>query len=140
MMPLRAPSLEGRSPFQDSCSSLAAAADTVPHWWSMLSSDARTERTAAAHKAWDMVWFVHGLSFNLIDSQLFRQAIAAIKQCPTFVPCCRQTLAGSHLQAREADANEFKEARLNAGKRYGFLFTTDGWKNKKRRNVSAAPR
>lgn len=110
-----------------------AAADTLPQWWSMLSSDARAERTAAANKAWDLFWFVHGISFNLIDSRLFKQALAASKQCPSFVPCCRQTLAGSHLRARDADANEFKEGRLHAGKRYGFLFTSDGWKNKKRR-------
>ena len=112
---------------------IAAAIDTVPHWWGMMSGDERALRTANAHKAWDLVFFVHGLSFALIDSRLLKEAIQAIKRCPTFELCCRQTLAGSHLDARDEDANAFKAERLRVGIKYGFLFTSDGWKSTKRK-------
>ena len=105
----------------------------VPLAWSMLPRQRRDESVAACNKAWDMFWFVHGLSFNLIDSPLFRAAILATKQCPAYKPCCRQTLSTSHLDARNEDANFYKESRLNSGRLFGFLVTSDGWRNSKRR-------
>ena len=67
---------------------------------------------AAADKAVDMLWFVHGLAFNLINSPLFRDAVEKIKVAPAYKPCHRTTLSTSHLAARNADANEFKIKRL----------------------------
>ena len=76
---------------------------------------------AAAHKAVDLLWFVHGLSFNFIGSPLFCDAVAKIKAAPCYKPCHRTTLSTSHLAARNADADEFKIKRLQHGKQYGFL-------------------
>jgi hypothetical protein len=109
-------------------------AGSIPMWFSMLPKAEQALREAAAHKVWDMFWFVHGLSFNLIEADLFTKAIAATKLCPTFTPCVRQTLAGSHLRARNEDANVFKAKRLKVGMLYGFLYTTDGWRNKRKRS------
>ena len=103
-------------------------------WYMLLSKEERNQRLAEAHKAWDMFWFVHGISFNLINSELFRAAVKATKDCPEYQPCDRRTLATSHLNARNVDANGFKETRIRMGLRYGFLFTTDGWRNSKRRS------
>ena len=106
----------------------------LPMWWQVLSHEHRHERLQEAHKAVDMLWFVHGLSFNLIGSPLFLDAVKKIQAAPGYIPCCRQTLATTHLAARDADANLFKERRLAHGIRYGFLVTSDGWRNKKRRS------
>ena len=108
--------------------------DCAPMWFLMLPEKERKQRLADCHKAWDMLWFVHGLSFALIDSPLFKQAIIATSKCPTFAPVCRQTLASSHLDARNEDANVYKKLRLTAGQQFGFLFTSDGWRNKARRS------
>lgn len=113
-------------------SATSDATDSIPLWWSMLPKRQRNERLAEAHKAWDLFWFVNGLSFRLIDVDLFRDAIKAVKRCPVFQPASRQTLAGSHLDARDSDADRFKAARLKSGARYRFVFTTDGWKNKRK--------
>ena len=98
----------------------------------VLSKDIRDKRVAEANKAWDLLWFVHGLSFNLINSPLFRAAILAIKRCPAYKPCYKITLATTHLDSAN-DANVFKESRLNSGKTFGFLVTSDGWRNHNRR-------
>ena len=57
-----------------------------------------------------------------------------IKAAPGYKPCHRTTLSTSHLAARNAEANAFKIKRLQHGKQYGFLVTSDGWRNKKRRS------
>ena len=114
--------------------SLSQTTNTKPMWFQLLPAAEQKRRLAACHKAWDMFWFVHGLSFAMFESPLLLQAIKATKECPAFVPCCRQTLSTTHLNARSDDANEFKESRLQAGNRFGFLFTSDGWRNKKRRS------
>ena len=108
--------------------------DAVPMWFHLLPASEQKQRLADCHTAWDMLWFVHGLSFAMIDSPLFKQAIKKTKMCPTFAPVCRQTLASSHLDARNEDANMYKELRLTAGQEFGFLFTSDGWRNKARRS------
>ena len=108
--------------------------DAVPMWYHLLPEKDRKQRLADCHKAWDMLWFVHGLSFAMIDSPLFKQAIIATRDCPAFAPVCRQTLGGSHLDARNKDADMYKESRLTAGQQFGFLFTSDGWRNKARRS------
>ena len=105
----------------------------VPIWFSLLPKPVRLQRIAEANKAWDMLWFVHGLSFNLINSPLFRAAIAATKRCPAYKPCTRITLATSRLDSAHDDANIFKVSRLQSGKDFGFLVTSDGWRNNKRR-------
>ena len=81
-----------------------------------------------------MLWFVHGLSFNLIGSRLFFDAAEKIKAAPAYKPCHRTTLSTSHLSARNAEANEFKIRRSEHDRQYGFLVTLDGWRNKKRRS------
>ena len=70
---------------------------SIPVSYSMLPKDVRDKRLAEANKAWDLLWFVHGLSFNLINSPLFRAAILATKRCPAYKPCHRVTLATTHL-------------------------------------------
>ena len=119
-------------------SALPASQSTVdkslPMWWHMLSRPEQLRADAAAHKAVDLLWFVHGLSFNLIGSPLFRDAVAKIKLAPCYKPCHRTTLSTTHLAARNVDADEFKIKRLQHGKQYGFLITSDGWRNKKRRS------
>jgi len=105
-----------------------------PMWWHMLSRPEQLAKIAAADKAVDLLWFVHGLSFNLIGSRLFCDAVEKIKAAPGYKPCHRTTLSTSHLAARNAEANEFKIKRLQHGKQYGFLVTSDGWRNKKRRS------
>jgi hypothetical protein len=107
---------------------------SIPMSWYLLSRAEQLEKLAAADKAVDMLWFVHGLAFNLINSPLFRDAVDKIKAAPAYKPCHRTTLSTSHLAARNADANEFKIKRLQHGKQYGFLITSDGWRNKKRRS------
>ena len=81
-----------------------------------------------------MLWFVHGLSFALIISPLFAAAVDKIKAAPGYKPCHRHTLSTSHLSARNEEANEYKDKRLQHGKQYGFLVTSDGWRNKARRS------
>ena len=81
-----------------------------------------------------MFWFVRVLSFAMLESTLLPQVIETTKGCPAVVPVSRQTLTTSHSNARSDDTNEFKESRLLAGNRFGFLFTSDGWRNKKRRS------
>ena len=94
-----------------------------PMWWHMLSRPEQLAKIAAADKAVDLLWFVHGLSFNLIGSRLFCDAVEKIKAAPGYKPCHRTTLSTSHLAARNAEANEFKIKRLQHGKQYGFLRT-----------------
>ena len=110
----------------------ATVDNQLPMWWHLLTYAQRQERISQAHKAVDMLWFVHGLSFNLIGSPLFLAAVAKIKAAPGYEPCCRQTLATSHLAARHKDANAYKVRRLEHGQQYGFLVTSDGWRNKRR--------
>ena len=105
-----------------------------PMWWHMLSRPDQLNAVAAAHKAVDMLWFVHGLSFALINSPLFADAVDKIKAAPGYKPCYRQTLSTSHLSARNEEANAYKDKRLEHGKKYGFLVTSDGWRNKARRS------
>ena len=108
---------------------------SIPLSYSILSKDTRDKRVAEANKAWDLLWFVHGLSFNLINSPLFRAAslisltrlcFHATKRCPAYKPCHRHTLATTHLDSANEDANVFKESRLKSGKMSGFLVTTGG--------------
>ena len=106
---------------------------SIPMAYSLLPKDIRDKRLAEANKAWDMFWFVHGLSFNLIHSPLFRAAILATKRCPAYKPCHRVTLATTHLDSANEDANVFKASRLASGKTFGFLVTSDGWRNHNRR-------
>ena len=96
-----------------------------PMWWHMLDKPDQLAAVAAAHKAVDMLWFVHGLSFALINSPLFAAAVDKIKAAPGYKPCYRTTLATSHLSARNDEANEYKDKRLEHGKQYGFLVTSD---------------
>ena len=58
-----------------------------PMWWHMLSRPDQLNAVAAAHKAVDMLWFVHGLSFALINSPLFAAAVEKIKAAPGYKPC-----------------------------------------------------
>jgi hypothetical protein len=106
---------------------------SIPLSYSILSKEIRDNRVAEANKAWDLLWFVHGLSFNLINSPLFRAAILATKRCPAYKPCHRHTLATTHLDSANEDANMFKDSRLKSGKLFGFLVTSDGWRNHNRR-------
>jgi hypothetical protein len=106
---------------------------SIPMAYSILPKDVRDKRLAEANKAWAMLWFVHGLSFNLINSPLFRAAILATKRCPAYKPCHRHTLATTHLDSANEDANVFKASRLASGKTFGFLVTSDGWRNHNRR-------
>ena len=106
---------------------------SIPMAYNLLTKDIRDKRLAEANKAWDMFWFVHGLSFNLIHSPLFRAAILATKRCPAYKPCHRVTLATTHLDSANEDANVFKASRLASGKTFGFLVTSDGWRNHNRR-------
>ena len=85
---------------------------SIPMSWYLLSRAEQLQKLAAADKAVDMLWFVHGLAFNLINSPLFRDAVDKIKAAPAYKPCHRTTLSTSHLAARNADANEFKIKRL----------------------------
>ena len=48
-------------------------------WWHMLSRPEQLEKIAAADTAVDLLWFVHGLSFNLIGSRLFCDVVEKIK-------------------------------------------------------------
>ena len=41
---------------------------SIPMSWYLLSRAEQLEKLAAADKAVDMLWFVHGLAFNLINS------------------------------------------------------------------------
>jgi hypothetical protein len=81
-------------------------------WWHMLSRPEQLAKIVAADKAVDLLWFVHGLSFNLIGSRLFCDAVEKIKAAPGYKPCHRTTLSTSHLTARNAEANVFKIKRL----------------------------
>ena len=91
----------------------------------MLSRPEQLQAVAAADKAVDLLWFVHGLAFNLIGSRLFCDAVEKFKAAPAYKPCQRTTLSTSHLSARNAEANEFRIRRLEHGKQYGFLVTSD---------------
>ena len=84
---------------------------SIPLSYSILSKDIRDKRVAEANKAWDLLWFVNGLSFNLINSPLFRAAILATKRCPAYEPCHMHTLATTHLDSANEDANIFKDSR-----------------------------
>ena len=106
---------------------------STPLSYSILSKEIRDKRVAKANKAWDLLWFVHGLSFNLINSPLFRAAILATKRCPAYKPYHRHTLPTVHLNSANEDANMFKDSRLKSGKLFGFLVTSDGWRNHNRR-------
>jgi hypothetical protein len=91
-----------------------------PMWWHMLSRPDQLNAVAAAHKAVDMLWFVHGLSFALINSPLFADAVDKIKEAPGYKPCHRHTLSASHLSARNEEANAYKDKRLEHGKKIGM--------------------
>ena len=98
--------------FQLTASQSALPADAMkvdkkhPMWWHMLSrpDQLKGKAVAAADKAVDMLWFVHGLAFNLIGSRLFCDAVEKIKAAPAYKPCHRTTLSTSHLSARNAEA------------------------------------
>ena len=74
----------------------------------VLSRPDQLKAVAAADKAVGMLWFVHGLAFDLIGSRLFCDAVEKIEAAPAYKPCHRTTLSTSHLSARNAKANEFK--------------------------------
>ena len=58
------------------------------------------------------------------------------KECPNFKPCSRVTLGGSHLTARNDEANDWKMLALSQLSDYGFTICGDGYKsgNKKLHN------
>ena len=81
-------------------------------WWASLSKETKVKFLAEAHEAWDMFFFVHNLPFWLIETPEFLHAIMATKKCPVFKPVTRKTLCGSHLDARSADADVWKQGIL----------------------------
>eukprot|EP00658_Telonema_sp_P-2_P080579 TRINITY_DN8047_c0_g2_i3.p1 TRINITY_DN8047_c0_g2~~TRINITY_DN8047_c0_g2_i3.p1 ORF type:complete len:230 (+),score=51.02 TRINITY_DN8047_c0_g2_i3:46-690(+) len=58
----------------------------LPLQWTMLSKDVRAARWEEAQKAWDLFFFVHGLSHSLTDSPLLRAAIACTHAVPPYTP------------------------------------------------------
>jgi len=113
----------------DAC--LVGADGQLPLWWSLLPKEVQAQRCEEAQKAWDLFWFVNGIPFYKIGSELFRDALERTKSAPGFVPCCRQTLATTRLEARHQDAEDWKKQRLKLSTRFGFLFCTDGWRTKR---------
>jgi hypothetical protein len=78
----------------------------------MRSRPEQRAKIAAADKAVDLLWFVHGLSFNLIGSRFFCDAVKKLKLLLVI--------------------------NLATGRRYlrrtSLQDTSDGWRNKKRRS------
>ena len=60
--------------------------------------------------------------------------LASISCCHSaYKPYHRHTLATTHLDAANEDANVIKDNRLKPGKLFGFLVTSGGWRNHNRR-------
>ena len=127
----RSVDVDGRS-VDGSIRSTSQDSNQLSIWWSALSTGVQSQRKEAAQRAWDMFFFVHAIPFNKIESELFLEALKATQAAPTFVPCGRRTLATTRLDARHADANASKHDLLNSLKSFGFLFTSDGWRNRQR--------
>ena len=105
-------------------------------WWAAKSLEEKAKAVQEAHEAWDMFFFVHNLAFHLIETQEFLLAIEKTKKAPPFKPCSRLTLSTSHLEARNAEANEWKATVLEASAKYGFVLTGDGFTNKRKRHYN----
>lgn len=85
-------------------------------------------------KAWDVAFIMCGLPWTTANNPYFRAAIQMTRSCPDFKISCAKTMSSSRLEARNSEANRSKEARLKAGKEFGFLITSDGWRSVAKRN------
>ena len=65
---------------------------------------------------------------SLADTEEFKKAIELTRSTPDFKHVCTKTLSTTRLTARHKDANEYKLLRLKAGLKFGFLYTSDGWR------------
>ena len=110
--------------------SVSVLAGQLTTQWAALSPQEKTTRVQDCHDKWDIFFFVHNIPFHLINSQYFRDAVKADQRCPTYKPCGRETLAGSHLDKQSALADDFNASRMRAYMKFGFVLTGDGYRSK----------
>lgn len=77
---------------------------------------------------------VCGIPFAVANKPEFREAIRKTRDIPDFHIACAKTMRTSRLIKLNEKANEFKTVRLQAGARFGFAITSDGWRRVAKRN------
>lgn len=85
-------------------------------------------------KAWDHAFIMCGIPWSIADNPYFRAAIHETRRCLDFKNACSKTMSTTRLNARNDEANVDKEARMRAGRSFGFLITSDGWRSSSKRN------
>ncbi len=72
--------------------------------------------------------FFNGISFNVVDSDEWRDMIKAVGAAgPTYKPVSRNGLAGTELEKEVAVVNKSVKQILKSTKPYGYSVKSDGW-------------
>lgn len=70
----------------------------------------------------------NGISFNVVDSEAWRDMLQAIAAAgPAYKPMCRHTLATTELDKQVSDVKKDVKRLLAATKEYGYSLKSDGW-------------
>lgn len=101
--------------------------------WGMKSSKEKMLIREEVQTAWDLAFAVCGIKFQTANNPAFRDALLKTRVCPDFRIACSQTMSTTRLDKLNKSSNLFKEQRLKAGMRHGFLITSDGWRSVSKR-------
>jgi len=98
--------------------------------WATKPEEEKKAVLAQCHKDWSLFFFVNNIPFSTIDSKYFKRAIKSTKECPIYEPVRRYTLSTAHLNARDNEATEYREAVITKGLEFGLWMSGDGYKSK----------
>jgi len=98
--------------------------------WALKSPAEKQMKLAEAHKKVSLFFFVHNIPLHCIDVDEFHEMIDAVKEAPSYVPVCRQTLSTSHLADRDAEATAQNDLVLSQSSGFGLVLTGDGYRSK----------
>lgn len=102
--------------------------------WAFLPSEEKQKRRELAQCAWDKAFAICGIRYRAADDDIFREAISKTRVVPDFKLSCSKTMRTTRLDRLNSAANKYKEFRQQAGLRYGFVVTSDGWRSVAKRN------
>lgn len=102
--------------------------------WSLLPPAEKDRLREECQVSWDKAFAVCGIPFAVADYAPFRDAIAKTRSTLDFKLCCTKTMRTSRLDKLHTSSNKYKDMRMRAGCKYGFVITSDGWRSCAKRN------
>lgn len=97
--------------------------------WHFMSANEKMKRREVCQQAWDKAFVVCGIKHLAADNPTMRDAIKLTRAIPDFKLMCAKTMRNQRLVQLNDTSNQYKQKRLKAGLKYGFLITSDGWRS-----------